>query len=151
MGRHEGVTVIDHGDFAPAEWVTLRFAPFWVLAAIAGRQRDFDAAEFAVFTEVVEEASARARGRFGGDLLQRVALELDRLAAAFGNDPRSVVTGLFEVCRLLERLPPDEAEVFREALVRGVGEGMARARGRYGRIVSEEDERTLELVGVLLS
>jgi hypothetical protein len=151
MGRHEGVTVIDHGDFAPAEWATLRFAPFWVLAAIAGRQRDFDAAEFDVFTQVVEEASARARGRFGGDLLQRVALDLDRLAAAFGNDPRSVVTGLFEVCRLLERLPPEEAEVFREALVRGVGEGMARARGRYGRIISEEDERTVELVGVLLS
>jgi len=80
-----------------------------------------------------------------------VALDLDRLAAAFGNDPRSVVTGLFEVCRLLERLPPEEAEVFREALVRGVGEGMARARGRYGRIISEEDERTVELVGVLLS
>ena len=51
----------------------------------------------------------------------------------------------------MERLPPDEAEVFREALVRGVAEGMARARGRYGRIISEEDERTVELVEVLLS
>ena len=129
MGRHEGVTVI---DFAPAEWATLRFAPFWVLAAIAGRQRGFDRVEFDVFSEVVEEASVRARGRFGGDVLHRVALDLDRLAAAFGDDQRSVVTGLFEVCRLLERLPPDEAEVFREALVRGVAEGMARARGATG-------------------
>ena len=139
-------------DFAPPRrWATLRFAPFWVLAAIAGRQRGFDPVEFDVFS----------RGRRGGvgagawavrrRVLQRVALDLDRLAAAFGNDQRSVVTGLFEVCRLLERLPPDEAEVFREALVRGVAEGIARARGRYGRIISEEDERTVELVEVLLS
>lgn len=143
--------MIDDRAFAPAEWATLRFAPFWVLAAIAGRERDFDPVEFEVFTEVVEEASRRATGRVGGAVLHRVALDLDRLAAAFGEDRRSVVTGLFEVCRLLERLPPDEADAFREALVRGVGEGMARARGRYGRVISEEDERTVELVGVLLS
>jgi hypothetical protein len=136
--------VIDDSAFAPAEWRTLRFAPFWVLAALAGRQSAFDPIEFDVFSE-------QARGRFGGELLQRVTWDLDRLAAAFGNDQRSVVTGLFEVCLLLERLPPDEADVFREALVRGVGEGLARARGRYGRIISEEDERTVELVGVLLS
>ena len=143
--------MIDDSAFAPAEWATLRFAPFWVLAALAGRQRGFEPVEFDVFTEVVEKASERARGRFGGALLHRVTLDLDRLAAAFGNDERSVVTGLFEVCRLLDRLPPDEADVFREALVRGVGEGLARARGRYGRVISEEDERTVELVGVLLS
>jgi hypothetical protein len=148
---HEGVTVIDHSEFAPEEWATLRFAPFWVLAALAGRQSGFDPIEFDVFSLVVEEASEQARGRFGGELLQRVTWDLDRLAAAFGNDQRSVVTGLFEVCQLLERLPPDEADVFREALVRGVGEGLARARGRYGRVISEEDERTVELVGVLLS
>ena len=83
--------------------------------------------------------------------LQRVALDFERIAVAFGNDRRSVVTGLFEVCQLMERLPPDEADVLREALVRGVGEGMARARGRYGRVISEEDERTVALVGELLS
>src|SRR5690242_8096519 len=90
---YQGATVIEDGAFAPAEWATLRFAPFWVLAAIAGRQSGFDPVEFDVFTQVVEEASARARGRFGGDLLQRVALDFDRLAAAFGDDRRSVVTG----------------------------------------------------------
>jgi hypothetical protein len=55
------------------------------------------------------------------------------------------------VCRLLERVPEEEAEAFREALVSGVGEGLARARGRFGRIISEEDARTIELVAVLLS
>jgi hypothetical protein len=143
--------VIDDDVFAPAEWATLRFAPFWVLAAFAGRQRNFDPTEFDAFSRVVEEASDRARGRIGGVVLQRVALDLDRLAAAFGRDRRSVVTGLFEVRRLLERLPPDEAQVFREALVCGVGEGIARARGRYGRFIGEDDERTVQLVEVLLS
>jgi hypothetical protein len=143
--------VIEDDTFAPAEWATLRFAPFWVLAALAGRQRGFDPIEFEVFSEVVEEASRQATGRVGGAVLHRVALDLDRLAAAFGNDRRSVVTGLFEVCELIERLPAEEAAVFREALVRGVAEGLARARGRYGRVISEEDERTVELVGVLLS
>src|SRR4029079_19607286 len=98
---------------------------FWVLAAIAGRQRGFDRVEFDVFSEVVEEASVRARGRCAGDVLRGVALALTRLAAAFGHDQRSVVTGLFEVCRLLERLPPDEAEVVREAVDRRAGAGAA--------------------------
>ena len=64
--------MIDHSEFAPEEWATLRFAPFWVLAALAGRQSGFDPIEFDVFSLVVEEASEQARGRFGGELLQRV-------------------------------------------------------------------------------
>jgi hypothetical protein len=143
--------VVEDDTFTAEEWATLRFAPFWVLAAFAGRHRGFDPLEFEAFSGVVEEASDRARGRLGGDVLRRVALDLDRLALAFGNDHRSVVTGLYDVCRLLGRLPPDEAAVFREALVGGVGVGIARARGRFGRVISEEDERTVELVEVLLS
>lgn len=143
--------MIEDDVFAADERATLRFAPFWVLAAFAGRQRGFDQIEFEAFAGVIEEASDRARGRLGGRVIQRVALDLDRIAAAFGNDRRSVATGLYEVCLLIERLPPDEALPFREALVCGVGEGIARARGRYGRIISEEDERTVELVEALLS
>ncbi len=141
----------DDDRFAPDEWATLRFAPFWILAALVGCYRGFDPLEFEAFSRAVEEASDRARGRFGGAVLARVALDLDRLAAAFGNDGRPVVTGLWEVCRLLDRLPPDEADEFREALVRGVGEGLARARGRFGRVISDEDAKTVELVAVLLS
>ena len=148
---HAGVTVADDETFTPGEWATLRFAPFWVLAALAGCYRGFDPLEFEAFSRAVEEASDRARGRLGGEVLQRVALDLDRLAVAFGKDRRSVVTGLWEVARLLERMPEDEAEAFREALVSGVGEGLARARGRFGRLISEEDARTVEMVAVLLS
>ena len=138
-------------DFAPEEWVTLRFAPFWVLAALAGCYRGFDPLEFEAFSRAVEEASDRTRGQLSGSVLQRVALDLDRLTVAFANDRRPVATGLCEVCRLLQRLPEDEAEEFREALVSGVGEGLARARGRFGRLISDEDARAVELVDVLLS
>jgi hypothetical protein len=147
----EEYDVIEDDMFATDERATLRFAPFWVLAAFAGRQRGFDQAEFEAFSRVIEEASDLARGRIGGRVLQRVALDLERIATAFGNDRRSVATGMYEVCLLIERLPPDEAMAFRDALVCGVGEGIARARGRYGRIISEEDERTVELVATLLS
>src|SRR5437773_8919283 len=41
-GGQLGVNVIENAVFAPTEWATLRFAPFWVLAAFAGRQRGFD-------------------------------------------------------------------------------------------------------------
>jgi hypothetical protein len=138
-------------DFAPDEWVTLRFAPFWILAAFVGCSRGFDPLEFEAFSRVIDEVSDRARGRLGREVLQRVAMDLDRLAIAFGNDRRSVTTGLWEVGRLLERMPEEEAEAFREALVSGVGEGFAQARGRFGRFMSEEDARTVELVAVLLS
>lgn len=142
---------MDDDLFTPEEWATLRFAPFWVLAAVAGSYRGFDPLEFDAFSRAVEEASERARGRLGGLVLQRVALDLDRLARAFGDDPRTVATGLWEVCRLLDRLPPDEADVFRDALVSGVGEGLARARGRFGRVIGEEDARTVALLAALLA
>ena len=42
------------------------------------------------------------------------------------------------------------ADAFRDALVSGVCEGVARARGRYGRIISEDDAKIVELVAQLL-
>ena len=90
---HAGVIVTDDETFAPDEWATLCLAPFWILAALAGCYRGFDPLEFEAFSRAVEEASDRARGRLGGEVLRRVALDLDRLAIAFGNDRRSVVTG----------------------------------------------------------
>jgi hypothetical protein len=150
-GQGRGDTVFDDERFTPDEWATLRFSPFWILAAFAGCFRGFDPLEFEAFSGAVEEAAERAGGSVGGVVLGRVALDLDRLAIAFGADHRSVATGLWEVSRLLKRLPDDETELFREALVSGVGEGLARARGRFGRLISEEDARIVELVAVLLS
>ena len=61
----------DDETFAPDEWATLCLAPFWVLAALAGCYRGFDPLEFEAFSRAVEEASDRARGRLGGEVLRR--------------------------------------------------------------------------------
>ena len=52
---HGGVPVKDDDRFAPDEWATLRFAPFWVLAALVGCYRGFDPPE-----HVAPEPSAGA-------------------------------------------------------------------------------------------
>jgi hypothetical protein len=137
--------------FTADEWHTLLFAPFWAFTALAGRYRAFDPLDFAAFAHAVEEAADAERGRLGGHLLGRVALDLDRLTRRFENDDRSVASGLWQVSVLLARLPEDEADAVRDALVSGVCERVARARGRYGRMVSEEDAKIVELVGQLLT
>jgi hypothetical protein len=58
---------------------------------------------------------------------------------SFGNDRRSVATRRWDVCRLLERMPEEEPEAFRETLVCRAGESL-RAHGRFGRFTSEEDD-----------
>jgi hypothetical protein len=137
--------------FTVEEWHTLLFAPLWAFAALAGRYRAFDPLDLEAFTHAVEQAADAERGRLGGHLLGRVALDLDRLTHRFENDDRSVASGLWQVSLLLTRLPAEEADAFRDALVSGVCEGVARARGRYGRIISEEDAKIVELVAALLA
>lgn len=136
--------------FTVEEWSTLWLAPFWVFSAIVGRSRAFDPLDFEAFSRSVDVVADLERGRFAGEVLTRVALDLDRLVRRYAADRRSPATGLWEVGGLLQRLPDDEAEAFRAALVSGVGEGVAKARGRFGRVMSEDDAKALELVAQLL-
>lgn len=137
--------------FTADEWHTLLFAPFWVFTALTGRYRAFDPFDLGAFVHAVEQAADSERQRLGGHLLGRVALDLDRLTLRFENDDRSVASGLWQVSGLLARLPEDEADAFRNALVSGVCAGVARARGRYGRVISEDDAKVVELVEQLLT
>ena len=136
--------------FTPDEWRTLLFAPFWVFIALAGRYRGFDPLDVEAFSHAVDQAAEQERGRVGGDVLGRVAMDLDRLSRRFEADDRSVASGLWQVSVLLGRLPVGEADAFRAALVSGVGEGVARARGRYGRLIGDDDAKVIELVAQLL-
>lgn len=140
----------DTDTFTVEEWSTLWMAPFWVFSAIVGRSRAFDPLDFEAFSRSVDVVADLERGRFAGEVLTRVALDLDRLVRRYEADRRSLATGLWEVGGLLQRLPDDEAEAFRAALVSGVGEGVAKARGRFGRVMSEDDAKALELVAQLL-
>jgi hypothetical protein len=77
--------------------------------------------------------------------------ERDWLAEAYQTDSRTIALGLCSVATVLSRLPQDEADMFRGMLISGVGVNMARARGRFGRVMSEDDEKTLELIEQFLA
>jgi hypothetical protein len=137
-------------EFSPEEWRTLQFAPFWVLCVLLGRYRDFDELDLAAFSSAVQSA-VTGHGRLTHDVLESVAADLDMVRLRFELDSRSIVKGLYDVTVILRRTPPEQAELFKEALISEVGAGVARARGRYGRVISEDDERTLALTTAFLS
>jgi hypothetical protein len=132
------------------EWRTLQFAPFWMLAAVAGAYSGHDILEFEAFTRSVALAAA-APGRLNRELMTSVATDLERLAGQFVADGRSIGSGLCAVAAILSKVPPEEAELLKTALVSEIGEGVARARGRFGRMMSDEDAKNLELVAEFLS
>jgi hypothetical protein len=136
--------------FTAEEWRTLQFAPFWMLSAVVGGYRRFDPLELEAFSRCLQLA-AMAPGRLNQEVVTSVTREFRLLHQEYGVDRRTIASGLCEVGRLLRRVPPEEAEMFRGALVAEIGEGIARARGRFGRVMSEEDAKNVELVAQFLS
>ncbi len=136
-------------EFTRDEWRTLQFAPFWMFGAVVGAYSNFDSREFAAFVRSLEVA-ALAPGSLNREIMASVAMDVDRLAAEFAVDGRSIATGLCQVNAILRKVPSEEAEMFKGALMSGIAEGVARARGRFGRLVSEEDAKDIELVAQLL-
>jgi hypothetical protein len=70
---------------------------------------------------------------------RRVA-ERDRLAELFRREPRFIGVGLFQVDAVLHKAGPEEAARFKDMLVVEIGEEVARARGRYGTEMSDDDK-----------
>jgi hypothetical protein len=138
----------DH--YSPEEWRTLQFAPFWMFSAVVGAYSGFDPRDFQVFVRCLEAATL-AGGELGRELLTSVLADRDRLAARFREDRRSIGTGLFQVDALLRRAGDDEAARFKDLLVLEVGEGVARARGRYGTEMSDDDANAVALAAQLLA
>jgi hypothetical protein len=134
-------------QWSEQEWATLRLAPVWVLSALTGRVR-FDDDERGAFWDAVTDAALRSTGP-GRELLGTAAAERRWLFDEFELDGRPVVSGLFSVTRLLERMTAETRGDVRASILR-VGEGVARARGHFGRRMTLEDEQTLLLVQQLL-
>ena len=132
------------------DWRTLQFAPFWMFAAVVGSYSRFDVREYEAFSRSLA-STASAPGRLNRELMISVATDLDRVAREFAADPRSIGSGLCDVATILSDVPTEEANLVKNGLVSGIGEAVARARGRFGRVMSEEDERNLELVAQFLS
>jgi hypothetical protein len=142
--------MMDERDrYTPDEWRTLQFAPFWMFSAVVGAYDRFDPRDFQVFVRCMEVA-ALAEGRLRRELLASVLADRDRLAEQFRAEQRSIGVGLFQVDLVLRRADRDEAASFKDMLVLEVGEGVARARGRYGTEMSDEDAKAVALAAQLL-
>ena len=136
--------------YSPEEWRTLQLAPFWMFSAVVGAYDRFDPRDFQVFVRCLE-AAAPAQGRLRRELLASVVADRDRLAERFRAEPRSIGVGLFQVDAVLAKAGPEEAGRFKDMLVLEVGEGVARARGRYGAEMSDDDARSVALAAQLLA
>ena len=135
--------------YTPDEWRTLQFAPFWMFSAVIGAYDRFDPRDFQVFGRCLEAATL-TEGRLQRELLDSVLADRERLAEQFRADPRSIGVGLFQVDTVLAKAGQQEAARFKDMLVLDVGEGVARARGRYGTEMSDEDAKAVALAAQLL-
>ena len=135
--------------YTPDEWRTLQFAPFWMFGAVVGAYHRYDPRDFQVFVRCLEAASL-GEGRLQRELLASVVADRDRLAEQFRTEPRTIGVGLFQVDLVLTKAGGEEAAGFKEMLVLEIGEGVARARGRYGTEMSDDDARAVALAAGLL-
>jgi hypothetical protein len=134
----------------PEEWRTLQFAPFWVFSAVIGAYDRYDPRDYQAFVGCLEAATA-AEGRLGREVLASVVADRDRLTRQFRGERRSIGVGLYQVDAVLRKAGADEADRFKGMLVRHIGEGVAKARGRYGTEMSDDDANAVVLVAKLLA
>jgi hypothetical protein len=136
--------------YTPEEWRTLQFAPFWMFSAVIGAYNRFDPRDHQAFFRCLE-AAALADGRLRREVLASVLADRERLAERFRAEQRSIGVGLFQVDAVLAKAGPDEAVRFKDMLVLDIGEGVARARGRYGTEMSDDDAKAVALAAQLLA
>jgi hypothetical protein len=133
--------------WSDAEWLTLQLGPVWVISAIIGRSH-FDELEQEAFFDSVEQAPI-GETALTWQLMQAISRNREWLFDEFLLDDRSIVSGLAQVATLLEQVVPEVSRETRETILR-VGYGVARARGPFGRRITDHDAQTLELVAQLL-
>jgi hypothetical protein len=136
--------------YTPHEWRTLQLGPFWMFSAVIGAYDRFDPRDYQVFVRCLETA-ALAEGRLRREVLASVVADHERLAEQFRTERRSIGVGLFQVDAVLGKAGGDEAARFKDMLVLDIGEGVARARGRYGTEMSDDDAKAVGLAAQLLA
>ena len=135
-----------YGTLAPSDQQTLRLAPLWVFSALVGRTR-LETWELEAIWDAVR-ATLPTTASLGSEALQATLDDPD-VVAAYERDGRPVTTGLLAAATVAARLGPGAASSMRAALL-AVGEGVARARGPFGRSISRQDADTLELLAEVL-
>jgi hypothetical protein len=120
-----------------------------MFSAVIGAYNRFDPRDYQVFFRCLEVA-ALADGRLRREVLASVVADRERLAEQFRTEQRSIGVGLFQVDAVLSKAGQEEAARFKDMLVLDVGESVARARGRYGTEMSDEDANAVALAAQLL-
>lgn len=133
--------------WSDAEWLTLQLGPVWVISALIGRNH-FDELEQEAFWRAAEKAPV-GDSALSWQLMQAISRNREWLFDEFMLDGRSIVSGLSQVTSLLEQVSPAISRETREAILR-VGSLVARARGPFGRRITDHDAQTLELLAQLL-
>jgi hypothetical protein len=90
--------------------------------------------------------AASAPGQLSRKVIASILANRGQLTKQYETDSRTIGRGLCAVAAILSKAPSDEADMFKDMLISGVGANVAMARGRFGRMVSEEDEKTLALL-----
>jgi hypothetical protein len=139
----------EQDNYTPEEWRTLQFAPFWVFSAVIGAYDRYDPRDYQAFVRCLEAATL-AQGRLRREVLASVLADRDRLTEQFRREPRSIGVGLYQVDTVLGKAGDEEADRFKDMLVLDIGEGVARARGRYGTEMSDDDADSVVLAARLL-
>jgi hypothetical protein len=136
--------------YTPEEWRTLQFAPFWIFSAVVGAYDRYDPRDYQAFVRCLEAAGA-AGGGLWREVLASVVADRERLTRQFRGERRSIGVGLYQVDACLRKAGADEADRFKGMLVVGVGEGVAKARGRYGTEMGDDDAKAVVLAAKLLA
>ncbi|CCH78965.1 hypothetical protein BN12_3870002 [Nostocoides japonicum T1-X7] len=147
----EEVVTITGSPFTAQEWQALRLAPFWILSAVVGRDRDFTEPDRVAFAVAVARARATTSDPLTTSVLDACTGRFDLLLAEYEEDERSVGSGLHDVAGILARTADDHGAAFRDALVRTIGVSLATARGPYGRTATVEDLQRLRLAAALMT
>ncbi|MEX5717689.1 hypothetical protein [Geodermatophilus maliterrae] len=135
-----------YGTLARSDQQTLRLAPLWVFSALVGRTR-LETWELDALWDAVR-ATLPTTTRLGSEALQ-ATLDDPGLVEVYERDGRPVTTGLLAAATVAAGCGAGAARSVSSALL-AVGEGIARARGPFGRSISRQDADTLELLAEIL-
>lgn len=135
--------------FTNEEWMTLEYAPLWVLAAVGTADGKLDEKEVEAFTKELADAPL-----FKDELVREVMLAdlmtMSNLMVSYKADSRNVQVGLSQVADVLDKKSPEHADDFKKVLL-GIAAKIANASGpAFGEKISQHEKVAFGLVATFL-
>lgn len=131
--------------FTYDEWLTLQYAPFWVLRAVGGADSQVDKKEVEAFAKVMVEAPLY-KDELAREVLGSSQSDLQSLMSGFKDDPRKIDVGLGQVADILDSKAPENADGFKKVLLVLAAE-IAKASGPiFGDKISKDEKIAFAIV-----